>query len=350
MIARHEPSVFAKVSTSLDTHVLDDNALSIISEIATQVTSSSYKRTPNFNLKQRRSGGGGRRHDSSDTNSRGFPKTSGHGGSGGGGREYKARPGNNKPVVVREMSEQEWQVLRNFESTKMEQKQGTELSITKITGEMNKLTNDTFDNIVQTVTDEVNRTREANDTASSDMECIANVIFDIASNNKFYSSLYAKFASSMIDTFDEMKSMIQSKFADTSKIISNIEYCPPDEDYDAFCENNKKNDKRRALCSFYANLLLQDIISVSDIIDTIIRFQTELAAGAMNKAFRNKNEEIAEVTCILISESKSKLTAHASWNQVIGEVKQVAEINPKKYQGITNKTVFRFMDIIEELS
>jgi hypothetical protein len=355
MIARHKPSVFTETLDklySLDSHVLDEKSLSAIKDIASQVTSSSYQRTPNFNMRRGGGGGGGggggSRGQHPRTNSRGFPNASGRGG--------RSRPqGNNHhhhnhpPQEVRDMSEEEWQVLREFESTKMKKKEGTELSITKITGEMNKLTKDTFDTIVQTVTDEVNRARDLDEDMDVDvgMKRIASAMFDIASNNKFYSGLYAQFASKMIETFGEMKPMIQSKFADTSKIIANIRYCSPDDDYDQFCENNKQNDKRRALCSFYANLLMQDIICVSDIFETIIRFQTELSAGASDKALRGKNEEIAEVTYILISESKDKLVSHASWDRVINEVKQVTDINTKEFLGITSKTVFRFMDIVD---
>jgi len=253
------------------------------------------------------------------------------------------------PPPVQDISEKEWEILRNFESTKMQQREGIELSITNITGAMNKLTNETFDSILASVVTEINGIRDKSDDVTDEMSRITNSIFELASNNMFYSGLYALFTHRILCEFDSMKPVFRGKFDDTAKIISDIQWCSPDDDYDQFCKNNKQNDKRRALCSFYANLLTHDIICATDVVNTITLFQTELATGLTDKSCRGRNEEIAEAIFILVDGTKATISETPSWSGIIGEIKQIAELTTKGYPGITSKIIFRFMDIVDAL-
>jgi hypothetical protein len=286
------------------------------------------------------------RRDGGDERGRGGNNGRGgfrNGSNGGGNRGRKA------PPPVNDISDKEWEILRNFESTKMKEKEGLDRSITKITGEMNKLTNETFDSILSSVVKEINEINDVSDDTHQEMEKITNSIFELASNNMFYSELYARFTHNILGEFDAMKPVFRGKFDDTSKIIGDIQWCSPDDDYDQFCRNNKQNDKRRSLCSFYANLLTHEIITVEDISATITLFQTELATGLNDKSMRGKNEEIAEAICILVDNAKTSLISHSAWEGIISEIKQIAGLNTKTYPGVTNKLVFRFMDVIDSL-
>jgi len=344
MIARHNPEVFhTDTAFKKANTALSDSAIAIINDIASQVTSASYQRTPNFNMKSR----DGKRDSSVNGFSRGNGHGSGFNSGGGGSNSHRGRK--SAPAPVHDISEKEWEILRNFESTKMKAREGIDRSITNITGAMNKLTNETFDSILASVVLEINNINDTSDDTRGEMSQITNSIFELASNNMFYSELYARFTHHILVEFKAMKPVFRGKFDDTSKIIGDIQWCSPDDDYDQFCKNNKQNDKRRSLCSFYANLLTHEIITADDISATIALFQTELASGLNDKSMRGKNEEIAEAIFILVDNSKTAMIEHPAWTGIVSEIKQVAGLNMKTYPGVTNKLIFRFMDIIDSL-
>ena len=60
-------------------------------------------------------------------------------------------------------------------------------------------------------------------------------------------------------------------FSTVEERFNDIEYYEPEEDYDKFCENNKKNEKLRAICTFYVNLMKENIIDKLLIKQTILQ-------------------------------------------------------------------------------
>ena len=98
---------------------------------------------------------------------------------------------------------------------------------------------------------------------------IGDAIFDIASGNRFYSGMYAALYNELMVKYEFMKTILTAKLNTDIHIFNDFEYCSPEKDYDKFCNNNKTNEKRRALGSFYVNLMLQEIIPSTKIIKMI---------------------------------------------------------------------------------
>jgi hypothetical protein len=188
-------------------------------------------------------------------------------------RPYKPR------IHIKEVTDAEWDSIRNFKTTVIEKKKGVELSIDIIRKHLNKMTTKTYDTLQTQICSEIDSiiaTETNQDALLVELNKIGDAIFDIASGNRFYSNMYAALYNELMVKYEFMKTILTAKLNTDIHIFNDFEYCSPDKDYDKFCNNNKTNEKRRALGLFYVNLMLQRIISPLKIIGMINELQTNM--------------------------------------------------------------------------
>ena len=132
-------------------------------------------------------------------------------------------------------------------------------------------------------------------------------------------------------------------------LFNNIEYVEPNENYDKFCEINKINEKRKSLASFYLNLMLNGIISKSQII-TITRNLLDNVYKFIS--IDNKKNQVDELTETISILYQKKLYEGNDYEKIDGYsineiIEKIAKSNVKDYKSLTNKTLFKFMDLID---
>ena len=263
-------------------------------------------------------------------------------------RSYKPR------IHIKEVSDAEWDSVRNFKSTVIEKKKGVELSIDIIRKHLNKMTTKTYDTLQTQICAEIDQimaTETNQDELLVELNKIGDAIFDIASGNRFYSGMYAALYNELMVKYEFMKTILTAKLNTDIHIFNDFEYCSPEKDYDKFCNNNKTNEKRRALGSFYVNLMLQEIIPSTKIIKMINELQTNLTDYI--KAENNVNivEELSELLYGLITTGAPKLkTQKAEWNTIMANVNIIGKMKAKTAPSISNKTIFKHMDIVMEIN
>lgn len=263
-------------------------------------------------------------------------------------RSYKPR------IHIKEVSDAEWDSVRNFKSTVIEKKKGVELSIDIIRKHLNKMTTKTYDTLqtqICTEIDQIMATETNQDELLVELNKIGDAIFDIASGNRFYSGMYAALYNELMVKYEFMKTILTAKLNTDIHIFNDFEYCSPEKDYDKFCNNNKTNEKRRALGSFYVNLMLQEIIPPTKIIKMINELQTNLTDYI--KAENNVNivEELSELLYGLITTGAPKLkTQKAEWTAIMANVNVIGKMKAKSEPSISNKTIFKHMDIVMEIN
>jgi hypothetical protein len=263
-------------------------------------------------------------------------------------RSYKPR------IHIKEVSDAEWDSVRNFKSTVIEKKKGVELSIDIIRKHLNKMTTKTYDTLQTQICGEIDQimaTETNQDELLVELNKIGDAIFDIASGNRFYSGMYAALYNELMVKYEFMKTILTAKLNTDIHIFNDFEYCSPEKDYDKFCNNNKTNEKRRALGSFYVNLMLQEIIPSTKIIKMINELQTNLTDYI--KAENNVNivEELSELLYGLITTGAPKLkTQKAEWNTIMANVNIIGKMKAKSAPSISNKTIFKHMDIVMEIN
>jgi hypothetical protein len=263
-------------------------------------------------------------------------------------RSYKPR------IHIKEVSDAEWDSIRNFKTTVMEKKKGVELSIDKIRKHLNKMTAKTYDTLQTQICSEIDLIVAAETNQEElliELNKIGDAIFDIASGNRFYSNMYAALYNELMSKYEFMKKILSEKLNTDIHIFNDFAYCSPDKDYDQFCLNNKTNEKRRALGLFYVNLMLQKIIPKEKIIKMINELQTNLADYIKTENNANIVEELSELLFALIITGAPELKPlKAEWSQIIEQITHVSKMKAKSAPSISNKTIFKHMDMLMELN
>lgn len=259
-------------------------------------------------------------------------------------------------IHIKETVETEWESMRNFKTTVLEKKKGVELSIDKIRKHLNKMTAKThgtlqtqicaeIDLIIATETDQADLLLELNK--------IGDAIFEIASGNRFYSGMYASLYKELMHKYEFMQTILSAKLNTDIHIFNDFQYCSPDKDYDQFCLNNKTNEKRRALGLFYVNLMLQKIIPVEKMVKMIKELQNNMDAYIVAEGNANIVEELSELLFYLITTGAIALKSMKSdWQCIVAQVTRISTLKTKTVAApsISNKTIFKHMDILMEIS
>ena len=312
---------------------LSQETLDIISKLSEQVGAPTYIKTPIFLKKENRS-----------VNSLG----SSVGGGVGGGNFKKTKT---KPS---EITDDDWEAIRAFQTTQKHVSEGIQKNVDNIRGYLNKITDTNEEAMIKDIKAEISQLIE-HDTSHENMMKIGYSIFNIASSNSFYSALYARLFKSLMNDYDIFKKIFEDNFKEFMNLFEAIEFVDPKKNYDKFCEYTKTNDKRRAMSLFVVNLMINQIISEDEIIEIIKQLQALISSYISKPEKSNEVEELTENLSIIVTKSKDYLgkgETKSAWDNIIKNVEFVTILKPKmkEYPSITNKTIFKHMDIFEEIS
>lgn len=306
-----------------------EDTLKIISELALEVGSPNYVKTPIF---QKRQNPMKPELINKDDPSKNF-------------NDKKKR--NNKSMEI--FNNDDWEKLQSFQTTKIEQKVGFDAQIDLLRSNLNKLSDKNYLEIKNKIVDIIdNIIKETID--NDEITKLGTIIFEIASTNRFYSKIYADLYSDLISKFQIMKDVFDNNFNNYINLFDNIEYVEPNVDYTKFCKINKENEKRKALAAFFINLMNNNVISKSQII-SIIR-------NLMNKLYilidqDNKKNEVDELTENIAVLYKKELFAKGLYYELIDNktipelIQQLAHSKSKNHLSLSNKSLFKFMDLID---
>ena len=326
-VLRYRPADFEKIMFDGFAHSLSPQTIQKIQTIADQVGAPEYIRTPQFPKRDRVGPGGGAGP-----------------GRGGGRRRNRSQ----------EITDDDWEAIRQFQATELAKKEGIEASIDKIRKELNKLSAKTYcklrDEIFAEIRLIIGDVEEPTDELLAELNKVGNAIFGIASSNAFYSDMYAQLYFELMETFRFMKKIFNTNFNEFRSLFETIEYCDPGENYDKFCDNNKTNEKRRAVGLFYVNLMKKDVIEEDSILEIIVELQAKLASLIPEEGQREIVEELSEVLYILITNSAATLDEFDAWPRVLERATIVSKMKIKSNPSISNKTIFKHMDILDELN
>jgi hypothetical protein len=213
------------------------------------------------------------------------------------------------------------------------------------------MTTKTYDTLLAQITAEIDLLTTADAELLPELNKIGDAIFEIASGNRFYSSMYAALYKELMSKYAFMETILTNKLESDIHIFNDFEYCSPDKDYDKFCNNNKTNEKRRALGLFYVNLMLEKIIPQEKIIALINELQASLADYITKENNVNIVEEMSELLFALITTGAGEMkTAKAEWAQILAKITAVSLLKAKSAPSISNKTIFKHMDMLMELN
>lgn len=295
-------------------YTIDQKILDVVNELAMKVGSPAYIKTPVFQKKE------------------------------------QSKQPVSAPVRKRrpkELSNTEWEVQPRGEpntASVLVQKQGIDAEINKIRVCLNKLSEPTYADIVVQIKDLIN----AMNVEEEDLYKVGNAIFEIASNNKFFSKLYANLYTELMSTFPLLRDIFTQNYNSYLTLFKNIQYVNPDVDYNQFCLNNVANEQRKAMSAFFVNLTVSGVIPV----DNIASILKELFESVIELMVQpNKSNEVCEIVeniAILYATKElpeTRIMCMGEEKTLAQVVTQLAQTKMKTYPSLTSKAIFKFMDL-----
>lgn len=299
---------------------LPECVINLVSRIADQVGAPSYVKTPVFPKRE---------------------KDKGH---------SDEQPIQRKPrSTVSEITSDDWEIIRRFHATELHKREGIDAHLDSIRSDLNKITDKTFDEVFAALCTRIDELKDV-----TDIQTVGEAIFNTASSNHFFSAVYARLFHQLLQKYDEVfKGVFQTNFDKFITLFGSIEHADAKKDYTRFCEVNKTNDKRRAMSLFIVNLMKVGVVATMQTLDIVQQLQ-KLIQEHMRKSDRtNEVEELTENLFIILKDAHPYLSqSHKEeWDAIVLELEYNSNLKPKnaKYPSITNKTIFKHMDILDEL-
>ena len=331
---------------------LDDQIVEVISNLTSEVGSPTYIKTPNFQ-KQNTENEDNKAQKYQSRSIYGPGGAGGGVGSGGNGKNNnstKRHKGMTNKQHLDAVKDDDWETIRTFSTTKMEQHEGIDVFIDNIRSNLNKMSIKTYDEIntnVITNIDELLSQKISDEEAHK----ISSIIFDIVSSNRFYSKLYANLYSNLISKYEFIKIVFKEKEASLCDVLNNVHYISPDENYDLFCKMNNENEKRKALVSFFVNLVLYDVIALGKIEELLIQLLDNLNVLIKEENKKFVVDEYIEIIFILYNKelfnNENKNINSDNHAKIIEIIKHLAGVKVKTYPSLSSKSIFKLMDIVE---
>jgi len=306
-----------------------DDVIEKISNLAMQVGSPDYVKTPIFKKRENPM-----KVEPKDN----LPSSS--------NKEFNKKRRNKATEVF----DDDWDTIRTFQTTKIESKSGIEADFDLIRSYINKMTDKNYVEMTNKIVEIIEKLVSEN--PENELSCIGSNIFEIASSNRYYSKIYAELYSNLSSKFEFIKTKYEENFNKFTELFDNIEYMDPNENYDKFCQINKINEKRKSLATFYMNLMLTGIISKDDII--------KITRNLLDKVYRfisieNKKNEVEELTeNVAILYKKNLYDENNNYELIEGFtineiIEKIANSKVKDYKSLTNKSLFKFMDLVDNM-
>ena len=306
-----------------------DETMSIITELALQVGSPTYIKTPIF----------AKRENTLKTGGTVFT------GSSGSATEFKRKKRNNRPVEV--LNDDDWESIRTFQATVIEQKVGVDAQIDLIRSSLNKMTEKNYGEHTSKIIEILNQLISES-VIETEMQRVGNAIFEIASNNRFFSKLYADLYTLLIEKFQIMQTIFDANFDVFLDIFTTIESGNPDENYENFCKVVKDNERRKALSSFFVNLTINEVIKKDKLIELTFNLLNQVLAFMKEENKKSEVDEIIENIFILYNKEWFEGSDERIDGQTfIKVIEKLARSKAKDYPSLSNKTIFKCMDMIE---
>ena len=311
---------------------LPDETINIISDLSLQVGSPTYIKTPIFNKKENSS-----TQIASPSSNDGFTNLNSK------KKRYKGAV---------ELNNDDWETLRNYQPTKIEKKRGVEADIDNIRSFLNKMTDKNYNEVKKNILEILSNVKEENLENETDIiSQMGENIFNIASNNRFYSKIYADLYSELIHAYEPMKTIFETSFNKFLDLFHNIEFVDSVIDYDRFCVINKNNEKRKALSCFFINLMVNGIVEKKQIIGLLQELLNKFDEYIQTE---NKINEVNEISENIVLLFKKEHFVSADYEElkikdvsILKYIEFIANSKSKNFKSLSTKTIFKFMDIVD---
>ena len=131
--------------------------------------------------------------------------------------------------------------------------------------------------------------------------------------------------------------------------LDRIRYIDPDTDYNGYCDVTKENDRRKAMSSYLINMMVNNLLSDSDIIDILHLLQSRISVSIDEENKLYLVEELTELLYIYTTSSAATLNKHEAWANIISFIETCSKYKAKDHPSISSRVIFKYMDILDYL-
>jgi len=274
--------------------------------------------------------------------------------------------------------ETEWEMMRSFKATKIESKTGIEKIVNDVRITLNKMSANNYEKQRDIILGLVNGYFAEEDRAISGVPegvgggkfsgettqgvanenaitesntCrISKVIFDIASTNKFYSEIYAKLYTELVEAHAVFRDLLEEFVNGFTSMEPVPVYVDPDVDYDGFCVYSKACEVRKSTSTFLVNCLKMELIDKSRISDILCEFLKYVDVKRAEEGVSKCVEEIVENIYIIATLCCEELSKTAKWREyVVPTIKRIISEKTNGLPGMSNRANFKLMDLLEKI-
>lgn len=248
------------------------------------------------------------------------------------------------------IDDNDWETFRNFQTTEIVKHEGLDINLHKMRKSLNILTSKNYSKILNEIVEEFDFVMK--NKTPNDVLVISNLFYEIVSTNTLYSNLSAKLFKELFDKTDNFKKILDQNVKNIELKINNIKYIDPDIDYDLFCDNNKNNEKIRGEFLFLSNLVKINVVSIESAKNIIDILFNTLNRYIEEKDKKNEIDELSEIIYIFVSNvfNLIKNFDNEKSNNIFSTIENISKMKMKTTPGISNKCIFKHMDLLDELS
>lgn len=241
----------------------------------------------------------------------------------------------------------DWDMLKQFKPTAKVERSDDEELIQSIKSSLNKMTDKNYEKMRDDIFANLEKLK-----MSDVYNNVNDIIFTIASSNRFYAKIYATFCKELIFNKNSLETYsfeerLRKEVVSYLEKYDSIKMINANENYEEFCEANKEHEKRKALTKFFIHLMMINIIKVDEMVD-IHKKLCELTLNYVFDAERKQTLiEVSENMFVMLKTGANAFNEAGVLDAMISQVKAISKLGAKEHPGLSNKTIFKFMDIVD---
>jgi len=214
--------------------------------------------------------------------------------------------------------------------------------LSKITCNLNKMTDKTYEKLLPIVFDDIEELEINNEI----LKKISDHLFMLLSNQIIFSHIYAHVYNELSKKYNYMNELLNNyidSYIESYENISDVEI-DPDENYNAFCNLQKNNEMRKARSKFITDLVNMNVIE-KDRVEVIIETLQFILKDMLYKDNLSKCcEELSANISIFVTNIKN-LQQYTNYNMIVEEIKNVSIMKVKEVSSLTSKILFKQKDL-----
>jgi hypothetical protein len=255
--------------------------------------------------------------------------------------------GSSKPTP--KITDDDWEMMRNFKTTKIATKTGIEKVWSDIRVALNKMSASTYDKITQQVFGFLAEYFAGDLCNETNTQTLTTNIITLCCSNKIYVELFSHFYLEACEKHDCFREAI-SPFVEETFTQTVPAYVDSDVDYDAYCVYNKQIDARKNKNLFIVQLTKRGLVEETKLLDMVSWYMDEIMTNIIKDGRAKEIEDMTENLFLLVSGNTSHFTSHEMWNdKIVPAIETLGKSTNKSYPSISNRIVFKFIDIIDAL-